>query len=176
MVHLLVCSDRWIVKYVYTTRTELKIDVYFKLHSLVVRNHSIRDVKKQGKQVSDSVCFITWSAGTRRENVCLLNHETLMSHSVTYRRTSLTHAEQFYCYKRREIFVRDDKIPRQNFSVTLQSDDHWRQYYSIRLNRTILRNYLRYAVQSSRINRQSKKTHSFLITKQSPIQAVAGIA
>jgi len=58
----------------------------------------------------------------------------------------------------RKYSSRDDKTPRQNFSVTLRSDDRWRQGYSISLNRTILHNYLRYAIQSFPINWQPERT------------------
>jgi len=121
--------------------------------------------KKHGKQVSDSVCFITCSTGTQRGNICLLNHGTLKSHGVMYRRTSRhmqgNSTTTVPLTRDGETFVRDDKILRQNFSVTLQSDDHWRYGYSIRLNRTILHNYLRYAVQLFPINWQPKSTFRF---------------
>ena len=99
---------------------------------------------------------------SQREYLPSKPRNTLKSYIVMYRRTSLTYAERFYYYssphKRPEIFVRDDKIWRQNFSVTLQSHDHWWYGYSIRLNGAILRNYLRYAVRPSRINWQPKST------------------
>jgi hypothetical protein len=130
-----------------------------KLHSLVVRKHSIRGAKNQGNQVSDSFCSITGSTGTLRVNICLLNHETLKSYSVTYRRTSLTYAEQIYYYssphKRRVIFVRDDNIPWQNFSVTLQ----WPP--KVGLFDQTKQNNITYAFQSSPINWQPKSTFHF---------------